>query len=76
MTFLGIPIRELIVGIVAILTALFVTWNKVRDLKIEKEQELLPNPERCGIHQTKIAVIEQRLENIEQDIEEIKRRLP
>jgi hypothetical protein len=66
----------LIIGIVAILTALFVTWNKVRDLKIEKEQELLPNPERCGIHQTKIAVIEQRLERIEQDIEEIKRRLP
>jgi hypothetical protein len=76
MTFLGIPIRELIVGIVAVLTAIFVTWNKIRDLRVEKEHDLLPNPERCGIHQTKLAVIEQRLERIEKDIEEIKRRLP
>ena len=75
MTFLGIPIRELIVGLVTLLTASFVAWNKIRDMKLEKDKGLPPNPERCEVHQTKIAVIEQRLEAIEEDIKEIKGKL-
>lgn len=69
-------IIQLVIGALALVTAVFVALNKVRDVRIEKAFALAPNPERCGIHQTKIAVVEQRLERIEQDIEEIKKRLP
>jgi large-conductance mechanosensitive channel len=69
-------ILQLIIGFLALVTAVFVAVNKMRDVRVEKAFALAPNPERCGVHQTKIAVMEQRLERMEQDIEEIKKRLP
>jgi hypothetical protein len=51
-------------------------WAKLRERRMTKAAGLSNNPERCEIHQTKIAVIEQRLKRIERDIEEIKGRLP
>jgi large-conductance mechanosensitive channel len=57
-------ILQLIIGFLALVTAVFVAVNKMRDVRVEKAFALSPNPERCGVHQTKIAVMEQRLENI------------
>lgn len=50
MQVLGISIGELVIGIVSIVTAAFVSWEKIRQLKLEKAAGLLPNPERCEIH--------------------------
>jgi hypothetical protein len=75
MTVFGIPIRELIVGLVAMFTAVFVAWSKIREMRLVKDKGLLPNPERCEQHGLAIAEIKTEITNIKDDLKEIKDRL-
>jgi hypothetical protein len=75
MTFLGIPIRELIVGLVAMITAVFVAWDKLREAKLNREKGLDPNPQRCEAHGLAIVEIKTEITNIKEDLRELRERL-
>jgi hypothetical protein len=82
MTVFGIPIRELIVGLLAIFSAAFVAWNRAADNKARNaeaervaEQEMKfgldKNPTRCNQHGEDIAGIKKDIDHIQSDIRDI-----
>jgi hypothetical protein len=66
-------------GIGGIIAAVAVgAWrgiDKYREYKKTKLAGLDSNPDRCEKHEIRLAVIEQRLEQIESDLREIKARM-
>lgn len=78
MTILGIPLRELVVGLVALFTAIFVAYDKFRQSKLAKDKGLAPNPERCEQHglgiaklEVRMGMVEERLRNIEEKLDDL-----
>jgi len=66
---------EIINAIATLIVVAVIAWAKVKERKLAKAAGLLANPERCEQHQTRLAVIEERLDTIEEDIKEIKEKL-
>ena len=71
----AIKIAEIIGIALGIMAFALVTYWKLRERSLARERGLDENPQRCEQHQTAIAVIEERLDTIEEDIKEIKDKL-
>ena len=68
-------LMEIANALATLVLVVILAWVKYREKKLTKAAGLIDNPERCEQHQTKIAVIEERLDHIEDDIKEIKGKL-
>lgn len=66
---------EIANAIATLILVAVLAWAKIKERKLARAAGLLANPERCEQHQTRLAVIEERLDTIEEDIKEIKGKL-
>jgi hypothetical protein len=78
-----LKIAEVIGTVLGITAFALVTYWRLKERALVKEHNLLGNPERCKDHDDRLRDLEKAcvglckdIENIKEDIAEIKRRLP
>jgi hypothetical protein len=51
-------LRDIILGVIGLLTATIVTIKQIKEIKARKDTGLRPNPERCKEHADRILSLE------------------
>lgn len=66
---------ELIYGVAILIISGVVAFNRVREMKLTKKYNMLPNPERCAVMESRMKAVEEQVDKMMEDVEVLKRDL-